>query len=215
MYLRLINWNCRGMFRRKCNSIFEAEPDIAIIQECERGHGLPVQSLWFGDDIDKGIGIFASSDYKLSLHPSYNPDFKYIIPIVVTGKDKFNLLAVWAMDDKSSPEKRCIYRILQALDYYKDLLKEPIVIAGDFNCNIGKSIPILDKHKIRSVYHKMYREKFGKESHPTLYSGDMSQSYYTDYCFASKDLNIEKIGITDPNDWFGLSNHMALIVDFE
>jgi len=209
MHLRLVDWNCHGLYRQKAGYILKAEPDIAIIQGCEKNHGQPFQNLWFGDDVDNGIGVFATNDYKLTIHPSYNPEFKYIIPVKVTGKDEFNLIVVWIMSGND------FGKLPIALDYYKSLLKESTIAVGDFCCVLGKPIPILGKYGIKSVYHRLHKEKFGKESFPTLFDlADLSNNYHTDYCFASEKLKVEKMGITAPQEWLELSNQMALIVDF-
>lgn len=227
---RLITWNCNMKFRTKAQHVLVAEPDIMVIQECEQKHGLPFQHLWFGKNKNKGIAVFASSKYKLSLHPSYNPEFRYIIPIQVTGKDTFNLFAVWAMYDKENPQRRYVAQVWHAINYYEDLLNEPTMIVGDFNWNIrwdtelsskidAKWTDVADLLKskgITSVYHRCGKTPFGKEERPTYYHHkDINQGYHTDYCFVSENFKIEKVGITDPEGFLEFSDHMALIADFE
>jgi exodeoxyribonuclease III len=226
--IRVVTWNCNGAFRRKANNILVAEPDIAVIQECEKNHGLPFQNLWFGDNKNRGIAVFASSDYKLTLHPFYNPEFRHVIPIIVSGRDDFNLMAVWAMNDEINHEKRYIAQVWQALKYYR--LDKPIMIVGDFNWNkiwdknpsyplLGNwanTMKLLRSKGITSVYHRCGNVKFGKEERNTYFRHkDINQGYHTDYCFASKEFEVEKVGITDPERWLKLSDHMAVIVDFE
>lgn len=228
--MRIANWNCRGGFRGKYNHLFASEPDIAVIQECEKNHGLHFQNLWFGDNTNKGISIFAGANHKIALHPAYNPEFKYIIPIEVTGRDDFNLFAVWAMNDEDNHEKRYIAQVWQAFRWYHELLEYPSIIVGDFNWNLkwdaNPSYPLLGNwadtmkifrmYDIKSVYHKLYKEKFGKESMPTYFHcKKMAQPHHTDYCFVSKQFHIEKFGITSPADWLELSDHMALLIDTE
>lgn len=108
--MKFITWNASMRFRDKIDSIFPFNADILVIPECEapekwRGenqHKDIHQFLWFGDNLNKGIGIFnLNEDYSIKLHPSYNKDFRYIIPLIVTGKQSFLLFAVWSQLTKN------------------------------------------------------------------------------------------------------------------
>lgn len=94
-------------YRKKAEFIRKFHPDLVIVPECEYIEG-SAKTLWFGNNPKKGIGIFAYSDFKLELHSEYNPSFKYIIPIKVSGPINFNLFAVWAMNDTNDVRKRYI-----------------------------------------------------------------------------------------------------------
>ena len=142
--MKIIEWNCQGAFRKKHGSILSHKPDILVVPECESEEKLkfgkltpkPNEFIWFGDSPNKGIGIFSYSNYKLELLPSYNPNFRYIIPIKVTkGDNSFLLFAIWAMDNKEFPEARYIGQIWLAINYYQKLLHLPIILTGDFNSN--------------------------------------------------------------------------------
>jgi exodeoxyribonuclease-3 len=227
--MKLISWNCKMAFRRKAESLLKYHPDLAVIPECEyMGEDTP-KRLWFGDNRKKGIGIFSYSDLKLELHEEYKPSFKYIIPIKVKGPLKFNLFAIWAMNDSQDIRKRYIGQVYSAITHYKDLLDEPTVIAGDFNWNViwddkpdyplygtlTDVIKILKDKNIRSVYHKFYNEDFGKETKPTLFMyHKQDKPYHIDYCFASSDLKISDVEIGDFDDWIRKSDHMPIIASF-
>jgi exodeoxyribonuclease III len=72
-------------YRKKAEFILKYQPNLAVIPECEYfGEDTP-KKLWFGDNRNKGIGIFSYSDFELKLHEEYNPSFKYVIPIKVKG----------------------------------------------------------------------------------------------------------------------------------
>src|SRR5436190_11951848 len=115
--MKLITWNCQGAFRKKADAILSHHPDILIVQECEHPDKLvfssriklPNDMHWYGDSVHKGIGIFSYSDYKFELLPNFNRAFRYILPYRVTGHDQtFNLLAIWAMDNKENKKSRYI-----------------------------------------------------------------------------------------------------------
>jgi hypothetical protein len=134
-------------FRRKYKNILSFNPDIVVIPECENPTNFKEHFYsdykWVGDNKNKGLGIFSFNDFKISLHESYCPEFKYVLPLKVQINNKkiINLIAVWAQDN-DDPKRRYIGNVWCALNYYKNLFIEPIIIAGDFNWNV-----IWDKSK--------------------------------------------------------------------
>ncbi len=80
-------------YRTKAEAILQFNPDLLIIPECEHPDklvfvdGLTTHSdiLWYGQNANKGICIFAFGKYKLKLLEIHNPDIKVILPIEVTG----------------------------------------------------------------------------------------------------------------------------------
>ena len=234
--MKIIEWNSQGAFRKKNEKILSLNPDILIIPECENEEKLkfgkltpePNDFFWYGDNPNKGIGIFSYSDYKFELLKEFNPKFRYIIPIKVTGKNtSFVLFAIWAMDNKENREARYIGQIWLAINYYSDLLlNDNTILIGDFNSNkiwdykdrIGNHTDVVNKLKekrILSLYHEKMEIEHGKEKHPTFYMyRKIEKPYHIDYCFASEeiinsgfDLSIGKV-----NDWIGLSDHTPITV---
>jgi exodeoxyribonuclease III len=133
--MKIISWNCKMAFRNKLDFIREFNPDIVVVPECENLGNQTSNRLWFGENRNKGIGIFSYSDYEIELNSNYNPSFRYVIPIKVEGPINFNLLAVWAMNDSVDVRRRYIGQVWQAINYYKEFLTGPIIIIGDFNWN--------------------------------------------------------------------------------
>lgn len=234
--MKIIEWNSQGAFRKKNEKILSLNPDILIISECENEEKLkfgkltpePNDFFWYGDNPNKGIGIFSYSDYKFELLKEFNPKFRYIIPIKVTGKNtSFVLFAIWAMDNKENREARYIGQIWLAINYYSDLLlNDNTILIGDFNSNkiwdykdrIGNHTDVVNKLKekrIISLYHEKMELEHGNEKHPTFYMyRKVEKPYHIDYCFASEeiinsgfDLSIGKV-----NDWIELSDHTPITV---
>ena len=235
--MRLITWNCQGAFRKKADLILPLQPDILVIQECEHPDKLkfsqtnkePNDFFWHGDNLHKGIGIFSYSDYKIDLLPEFNPQYKYILPLKVTGYGhSFTLLAVWAMDNKEDFRARYIGQIWLAINHYKNLMDGPTIVTGDFNSNkiwdhkdrVGTHSDVvanLEGKGIHSIYHIHYDMEQGKEKHPTFYlQKKVTKPYHIDYCFASTDLldkvNTVEIGIYE--DWKAHSDHLPLNIQF-
>ena len=235
--LRLITWNCKMAFHTKANDILTFSPDILIVPECAKPEivlkkskeNLP-EYLWFGDNINKGIGIFGFNGYQLMLSDKYDEQYKWIVPIQVSGKENFLLLAVWAC--KYSEDKNACYieQVYKALEVYEDFLeKGNVIIAGDFNSNkiwdkdhkIGNHsevVNLLSENGIKSTYHEFFNEEQGKETQPTHYFWHrQTKPFHIDYCFASADW-MERLGnvvVGKYADWAQKSDHCPVMIDFK
>ena len=80
-------------FRKKASRALTLSPDLLIVPECEclqkleRANSIPQprHGIWKGDNEAKGIGILSYSDLEITLHKAYDPAFRYVVPIVVSG----------------------------------------------------------------------------------------------------------------------------------
>lgn len=235
--MKIIEWNSQGAFRKKHERILKLHPDILVIPECESESKLqfgnltptPNDFFWYGDSENKGIGIFSYSDYKFEVLKSFNPNFRYIIPLKVTGKNSsFLLFAIWAMDNKEYPEARYIGQIWLAINYYQNLFSLPCILTGDFNSNkiwdekerVGNHsdmINFLESKNIFSLYHKQESIEQGKELHATFHMyRKINKPYHIDYFFASDTItqNGFKISIGETVNWIDLSDHVPLTLEF-
>lgn len=103
--IKIVTWNCNGVFRKKYEYISELNADIYIIQECEN----PVESrhkkyrewaenkIWIGDTKNKGLAIFVRQEIeleKLDWSNQFKDHFlKHCLPSKIN--QDFDLLAVW------------------------------------------------------------------------------------------------------------------------
>ena len=225
-------------YRKKASYILKQKPDIAIIPECEhpdklkfsKGIKLPADVIWSGKSPHKGLGVFSYSNYKFKIHESYLPEFKNILPLIVTGGEvDFILFAIWA----NNPEDKgfeYVGQIWKALKHYDPLLKhEKTILAGDFNSNTiwdkpkregnhSTVVSLLESKKIHSLYHKFFKQQQGKEKHNTLFMyRHKDKPYHLDYCFASEDFaeKISSVKVGTHKKWCGLSDHTPLTVTFD
>lgn len=224
-------------FRKKAEAIIKHKADILVISECEHpdkikfpsGSQAPVDQLWIGDNLNKGLGIFSFGKYRLKTHHSYNPTIKLIAPVMVTGGDiDLTLFAIWANNplDKHGPY---VEQIWKAIHFYAPLLKKKhVVLAGDFNSNTiwdrkrrisnhSNVVKHLQEKKIESTYHLFHKQQQGKEKHPTQYMyRHKDKPYHLDYCFASAALTnrLQSVKIGSHKTWAQLSDHMPVIVSF-
>jgi len=236
--MRLITWNCQGAFRKKADVILALKPDILVVQECEHPDklqfnsttALPNDSLWFGDNKHKGLGIFSYGKYKFQLHDKYNDQIKFIVPVSVTGGElDFTLFAIWA-NNMHEPKEQYIEQVWKAVNYYDELLTEKqTILIGDFNSNkiwdsthkSGNHSSVVDKlaeKGIISAYHKFFEQEQGKEIHPTFHlQRNNNKPYHIDYCFMTTITyeKVKQIEVGTYDDWIKYSDHLPLIVDFE
>jgi hypothetical protein len=233
--MNLITWNASMRFRDKIESILPFNADILVIPECEAPEKWRAsnrlqetnQFLWFGDNLNKGIGILNFNDnLHIELHPSYNKEFRYIIPLIVTGKQSFILFAVWSQLTKSKFDSY-IGQIFLALNYYESLLSDPCIIAGDWNSNkifdhikrVGthsEVVHLLDKVNVWSAYHHSHNEEHGLETLPTHYfRKDKASPFHIDFIFASESIlnQTSKLEVGSYEEWIKLSDHMPIVME--
>ncbi len=224
-------------FRKKAGIILKHRPDILIVPECEhpdklkfnKSTKLPTDSFWFGENLNKGLGVFSYSNYKFKLLEIHNPAFKNVLPLSVTGgKFDFTLFAIWA-NNPADKDGQYITQVWKAIHYYDSLLLDSkTLLIGDFNSNSiwdkpkrkgnhSTVVSVLEKKKIFSTYHKFYNMKQGEEKHPTLFMyRHKDKPYHIDYCFASIDFinKLEKVEIGKHKEWSVHSDHNPLLVSF-
>lgn len=238
----VITWNSNMAFRRKYKKILYYNPDLLVIPECENPekfkNSFYSDVMWIGNNYNKGLGVFSFNNIKLSLHQLYCEDYKYVLPVevILHNKKIMNLIAIWAQNNIEDPKKRYIGNVWCALGYYRELLKEPTVIAGDFNWNViwdhdkyplygtlTDVITLLRQHDIQSVYHSIpdvmfgTNKLFGYEKDPTLFLlKKKEKAYHIDYIFISKFFIdcLDSCFIGKYNDWIELSDHMPIFVEF-
>ena len=225
-------------FRKKAGLILKYKPDILIVQECEHPGKLifdadtikPTGCLWFGENNNKGIGIFSYSDFKLKLHSSYNEELKLIIPVKISkGAFSFILYAIWA-NNPADPEGQYVTQVWKALKYYSRIIKKKnTILIGDFNSNTiwdrprregnhSTVVKHLASKQIHSVYHKRFDQEQGKEFHPTFYLyKNKNKPYHLDYCFVSGDFmsNLIAVEVGDFDSWKKYSDHVPIMVEFD
>lgn len=225
-------------FRKKADFILTHKPDILIVPECEHPDKLkfnketllPTDILWYGTNLNKGLGVFSYSKYRFKLLDAHNPDFKNILPLSVTGGHfDFTLFAIWA-NNPQDKDGQYITQVWKAIQYYDNLIRESkTILAGDFNSNTlwdrphreGNHSTLVDKlaeKNIFSTYHTFYGQTQGQEEHPTLFMyRHLDKPYHIDYCFASADF-IERLIDVEVglyNDWTHCSDHKPLSVTFD
>ena len=234
--MKIVTWNCNMAFRKKAIFILAEKPDVLIIPECENPEKLifnkdtmkPTDIYWYGDNPNKGLGIFSYCDYKITPLANHDASFRYVLPLTIENEhEKIICLAVWAQ----KPDKHDNYgiQIWNAINFYADLLRnENVIIIGDFNssaiwdkpnreANHTNIVKLLNELNFESAYHYFHKQEQGSETDPTLYlHRKLDRPYHIDYCFTSKSLTkrLKNVRIGKYDDWKNYSDHIPLTVIF-
>ncbi len=224
-------------FRKKADVILAHQPDILVIPECEHPDKLvfkaetrrPADKLWFGQNLNKGLGVFSYSDFRFKVLDIYDDKLKMIVPIAVSnGRVDFTLFAIWA-NNPNDPDGQYVEQVWKALHRYDALIRnKKTILIGDFNSNsiwdrpkrAGNHSTVVKKladKGVHSLYHRHFNQVQGREQHPTLYLYRKKEKpYHLDYCFASNDFvkRLRKVEIGDYGFWSAYSDHVPIIVTF-
>lgn len=233
--MKVATWNCNMAFRNKAEFILQYTPDILVIQECEHpdklkfkaGVPVPTDMLWFGSNLNKGLGIFSYGEFRLSGLTTYNTNLKMIVPVLATcPRFQFTLFAVWA-NNPGDADGRYVEQVWKAVKHYDGMLTDTAtILIGDFNSNSvwdkehrngshSTVVGLLKNKGIQSAYHFHYAQKQGKEKHPTLYLyRHADKPYHLDYCFLSSHFlrELKSVEVGDHAYWSAYSDHVPIIV---
>lgn len=242
--MRIATWNCSMALHRKFDAMLRLEPDIAVICECAEPKRLESlagsldfrdQSVWIGDNRNKGLGVFAFNGYAVQLHQPFYPTLRHVAPVRVTGPLECNVLAVWAQNGSGGvSRKHQLGPLRRALTKYREFMAErPSVVAGDFNNNVywhrpgwrinhANAVATLEKLGFVSAYHAMRGELQGGETVPTVYWRDRRKdgpTYHIDYVFLPGQWlgRVRELTVGSFEDWCGsgLSDHVPIVVDID
>lgn len=242
--MRLVTWNCNMALHRKFEALLRLAPDVAVICECAEPERLRLRgdlkavecdSIWIGQNPNKGLGVFAFNDYGVRLADVFYPTLRYVAPVHITGPTTCNLLAVWAQNASAGiTQKNRAGPLRRALTKYRSFLCEhSAVVAGDLNNNAIwhrpgwrnnhlSAVTILERYGLVSAYHALRGERQGCESIPTIYWRDRKKdgpTYHLDYIFFPRQWtdHVLEMTIGTYEDWCGsgLSDHVPIVLDID
>jgi exodeoxyribonuclease-3 len=182
--MRIVTWNCQMGLDKKVDALLTLNPDVAVVPECSEKSAIALRqrgfnSLWFGFNPHKGLGVICRQDCALRALPQ--PEQKWIAPVEVNAPTPFTLIAVWACQIGTKRADNYIGQVYQALTAHPEWFSQrPVVLAGDLNSNkiwdahqkVGNHsavVKLLDEHGLVSAYHDWFREPQGEESRHTMF----------------------------------------------
>lgn len=231
--MKILTWNCNGAFRKKYKSLELFNSDIMIIQECENPEEssdidyktFAQNSLWIGNNKNKGLGIFAKDDILIVNNNWPTEELKYFISCRIN--ESFNLLGTWC-HGANSPTFGYIGQFWKYLQLNKSKMQN-IIIAGDFNSNSiwdkwdrwwnhTDVVRELSENGIKSFYHELNNIEQGKEVKPTFFlQKNKEKPYHIDYFFGSAEIlkKIISLKIENYKDWINISDHMPILIEIK
>ena len=227
---------------RKWDELLSLKPDVAIISETANTDILHHRGLdefdartsaWMGKNPNKGLGVFTFNEFEITRHEPFYPYLNYVLPVHVTGRFDFNLLAVWAQNASAGiTRKHQLGPLRRGMRKYDTFLRMgPSVIAGDLNnnqywdkkgwrSNHMTMVEIAVEQGMHSAYHLSRGESHGAEREPTHYWRDRTKdgpTYHLDYIFASEPMisKMNSLEVGTFENWCGtkLSDHVPVILD--
>jgi exonuclease III len=229
--MRIVTWNCQMGLDKKADALLSLNPDVAVVPECSeqstialagRGH----ESLWFGSNPMKGLGVFCRKGWSMrTLSP---PRQQWIVPIEVNAPTPFTLIAIWACrtgNKKTDNYVGLIYQALMANPEWFD--RTPVVLAGDLNSNqiwdherpVGNHsdvVRILAERGLVSAYHEFFGEAQGVESRPTFnLFRHTHRPFHLDYIFLPRQWaqRLKSVDVGQYERWSKLSDHCPVTVE--
>jgi exonuclease III len=227
----VVSWNCAGAFRKKFGVLQDLLPDVCVVQECEdparsasasyREWG--ANSLWVGDNKNRGLGIFARPDIHLEPVALDANGLETFLPCKIQGS--VLLLGVWTRQTDSH-DFRYIGQLWKYLTLHGETLRrENSIVIGDLNSNViwdkrhaaashSNVVQQLSEIGLGSVYHYARSTPQGKERDATFFlQRNVRKPYHIDYAFLSKAwLPTATIEIGSHETWLEYSDHMPVRV---
>ena len=215
-----------GPLSRKGPALAALAADIAVVPESPRLPSIDDRNLWFGDNRNKGLAVYAGQAFTLAPVDGLPELPRYVVPIQVSGPMSFLLLAVWMQADGADKYVRGLNR---AVDLCRSAIAaQPTVVMGDFNANAiwDQGHPADSNHSalvrrltslgLVSAYHSYHGEEQGAESHPTFFfRHSVKAPFHIDYCFVPTEwrAGIKDVRVGEFAEWRPFSDHMPLICD--
>jgi hypothetical protein len=167
----VVSWNCAGALRKKFAVLQDLLPDVCVVQECEdparsasasyRKWG--ANSLWVGDNKNRGLGIFARPHIHLEPVALDANGLEMFLPCKIQGS--VLLLGVWTRQTDSH-DLRYIGQLWKYLTLHGEALsRESAIVIGDLNSNV-----IWDKRHSVASHSKVVRQLSGWKAFITMLS---------------------------------------------
>jgi hypothetical protein len=232
-----------GFRGEKAAALKGLEANITIVPECGRRDAYAyaeatAQSVIWRDGNEnsgngpsreaKGLAVFADN-HELSLASVYADEFQVILPIKLTGKSAFHLLAVWTKPRSRGREWGYSGMLCRAIEQYSGFLTEAdSLVIGDFNTNKvfdgertlnhSEIDRRLTKLGLTSAYHTFHGESQGEETRPTHYFlRKRERPFHIDHCYLPSAWlpRLRSVSVGEYSDWVPMSDHAPLVIDID
>jgi len=232
----MVTWNCCMGTDRKVPSMLEQlRPDIAVVPESSAkpqvaessllGDGVP--HAWTGSLDHKGLGIFAPSARRMTVHSLTSTP--HAIGVEVELDDRTTrVLGVWTQPARTGTwATPYMDAFASILDEYESFIDDSTIVAGDINCSAQTSpeaFPrLLDqarkRYGLRSAYHWHNGEEPGEESAMTLWWRNKEDAgFHCDVVLVPETSDVRAATVGVHAEWgastaTARSDHAPVVVD--
>lgn len=243
---RIAVWTVGPAIERRYPKLQALEADVVVAARC----GSEVRLLkakraahsgmaWVGRHAQRGLGVLSFRPAFVKLDGGrWDQRLEWIAPIIVNGPVSHHLLAVWALNEKAQVKFKTnppTSQPIQMMRLYQKTLKNPTVIAGDFNNNpvfhkndpnwdMLELIAVLETNGFVSAYHSFTGLDHGDpREQATRFRPDPiggTEGHHVDYCFVPTEWlpALRNVQIGSPDSWFSkvrAEEHVPVVIDFD
>lgn len=225
--MRLVAWNANHNVQKRSLEANAAildslSPDIMVISETAPPAPENPRGAFFVGGLP-GLAVIAGDGLELHASPKNEGAATLSAGFGVSGRESFDLLAVWPVSRRSEPSYHQV--LMSVLERFAELLSSGrAVMLGDLNSNTRvvaqrSTHPRFVQEAARlglvSAYHRQTGEQHGDESVATYRHGSGDQrDFHLDYCFLSDALAAQSVIAVDASrDWFAIGDHRPVVLD--
>ena len=243
---RIVVWTVGSAIEKRYPEIVGLEADVIVtarsgneVRLLKAGRNTHSAMAWVGRHSQRGLGTLSFDPTFVKLEAGkWDQRLEWIAPIAVSGPVTYNLMAIWALNERAQVKFKTnppSSQPMQMLRLYKKILESPTVIAGDFNNNpvFHRNDPSWDMLELIarfealgfvSAYHAFSGLDHGDpREQPTRFKPETAgilESHHTDYCFISSEWlpALRDVQVGNPESWFQnvrAEEHVPVVVDFD
>lgn len=243
---RLAVWTVGPSIERRYPKIEALQADVVVtpragneVRLLKAKRSSHSSMAWVGRHTQRGLGVIAFDPSFAKLDGRrWDQRLEWVAPVTINGPIAHQILAVWALNEKAQVKFKTnpdASQPIQMVRLYQRFLKNPTVVAGDFNSNplfhrndpnwdMLELVALLEAQGLVSAYHAFNGLDHGDpREQPTRFRPDSilgTAAHHVDYCFIPNEWipALRNVQVGDPDVWFAhvrAEEHVPVVVDFD
>ena len=239
-------WSIGPVITRRYQALRVVDADAAVLPRVANEVRLLKTNLdqhnsmaWVGRHAQRGLGVIGFDLTAAKLDGGrWDQRLEWIAPVTISGEVSFQMLAVWALNERAQVKfksKPPASQPIQMMRLYQKFLREPCVVAGDFdnnpvfhrndpNWDMLELVALLSTAGLVSAYHAFAELEHGDPRElPTRFRPTEDggiERHHVDYCFIPRSWlpALRKVQIGDPDVWVPsvqAEEHVPVVCDFD
>lgn len=243
---RVVVWSVGSAIERRYAPLRQLHADVAVLPRVANEVRLLKAGLddhnsmaWVGRHVQRGLGVIGFDLTAAKLDGGrWDQRLEWIAPVAIAGEVSFQLLAIWALNEKAQVKfktKPPASQPIQMMRLYQKMLSEPCLLAGDFDNNpvfhrndpswdMLELVALLSTAGYVSAYHTFSELEHGDPRElPTRFrpaDGGGIERHHVDYCFIPRAWlpALRNVQVGDPDEWMTsvqAEEHVPVVCDFD